>query len=73
MTMITANAKMYEMRISEFIRNSDARVSYGNRWLVWDDGWIVYERLPYKKRTTEILVTLIEEHAVAALLGKEKS
>ena len=48
--MITANAKMYEMRISEFIRNSDARVSYGNRWLVWDDGWIVYERLPYKKK-----------------------
>lgn len=71
--MSKANAQIYEMRIAEFLRNSDARVSYGNRWLVWDDGWIVYERLPYKKITTEVIATLIEEHAVAALLGKEKS
>jgi len=70
--MKNENIDYSRMRIAECLRNSDARVSYGDRWIVWDDCWIVYERLPYKKKTTEVISTLIEEHAVAALM-EEKS
>jgi len=70
--MKNENIDYSRMRIAECLRNSDARVSYGNRWLVWDGGYVVYERLPNKKKTTEVISTLIEENAVAALM-EEKS
>jgi hypothetical protein len=45
------------------------RVSNGNRWLVVEDiEWVVYERLPSKKTTTEVIRTLNERAAVQELL-----
>ena len=40
-----------------------------NRWLVVDDiEWVVYERLPRAKETTEVIRTLNERAAVQELL-----
>ena len=40
-----------------------------NRWLVVDDvEWVVYERLPHAKETTEVIRTLNERAAVWELL-----
>ena len=59
------------MTIVEFLKSEyGTRVSCGNRWLVWDiDGqeWVVYEHLPYAKKTTVIIHTLLESTAIKAL------
>ena len=60
------------MTIKDFLQNEkifEARVRIGSRWLVWESGkWIVYERLLYAKKTTEIIATEDEELAVAKLI-----
>jgi hypothetical protein len=36
---------------------TDARITVGNRWLVWDESaltWKVYERKVYAKKTLEL-------------------
>lgn len=59
------------MKISEFLRETNgSRITFKFRWLVWDEAWIVYERLPYKKRSTKIIETMVEENAIAALKGE---
>jgi hypothetical protein len=61
------------MDIIEALKNKDEglRVSNGFRWLVSDDNgqWIVYERMPYKKKTMKVIETEDEELAVKMLLG----
>ena len=69
--MKNKNIDYSNIRIAECLRNSDAIVVYGHRWLVWDDGYVVYERLPNKKKKKKIIVTLVEEHAVAALMDEK--
>ena len=60
------------MTIKELLQSDkvfNVRVSYRSRWIVGLGGeWVVYERLPYAKRTKEIIVTKDEELAVAKLL-----
>lgn len=49
------------------------RVTYDNRWLVWDsiyNGWVVYEHKYRAKKATEILYTQDEAEAVATLLAE---
>lgn len=41
----------------KLLRISGARVSMGNRWLVWCNEWQVYERKPYQKKTRQIIIT----------------
>jgi hypothetical protein len=43
--------------IADFLQSEiGTRLTYGWRWLVWDDmdKWQVYERLPYAKKTKTI-------------------
>lgn len=60
------------MDIIEALKNKDEglRITNGFRWLVCDYNgqWIVYERLPYKKKTTVVIETEDEELAVQKLL-----
>jgi hypothetical protein len=51
-------------------KNNRLRISDGCHWLVWDEdeGWIVYERRPYARKTTVIIKTRNETDAIAALL-----
>lgn len=49
----------------------DIRVTYGHRWMVWDEElvkWVVYERKPYQRFTKIITETAVEEQAVDKLL-----
>ena len=57
------------MLLTEFLKTSNSRVSYGNRWLVCneDGAFTVYEHLYGQKKVTEIIHTFDEDHAVAAL------
>ena len=32
------------MGIEELLKRGHARVAVGNRWLIWDDAWVVLER-----------------------------
>jgi hypothetical protein len=64
------------MTIVEALNNTNInglRLSYGHRWLVGQmcSGFIVYERLPYARRITEIWYSS-EEEAVEALLREEE-
>lgn len=60
------------MKIAEVLKNDeiyDVRVTYGNRWIAWeDDSWFVLEHKYYAKKTTVIKVTKDEDEAVAALV-----
>lgn len=63
------------MKIIDVLKETNARVSVGNRWLVWNDAdlWVVYEHTYYAKRVKTICVTADEDEAVAALLDEEES
>ncbi len=56
--------------IYDLLGNSNARISLGNRWLVYDhkDIWTVYERKPYAKKTTTIIETVNERTAIEELV-----
>ena len=60
------------MDIIEALKNKDEglRITNGFRWLICDDNgqWVVYERMPYKKKTTVVIETEDEELAVQKLL-----
>ena len=60
------------MTITEALKDeefSTMRVTYGVRWLVWDQGgWTVYHQAYRQKFAREIICTGDEEQAVAELL-----
>lgn len=65
------------MNIHEaLLKEINIRVSCGHRWLVIDElhhlggEFVVYERLPYKKHTTEVFRGYDEEEAVFYLIGE---
>lgn len=47
---------------------STLHVVYGNRWLVWDDGWAVYSKGYRQRRERAVIFTDDERAAVAELL-----
>ena len=52
-------------------KQSGIRVSTGSRWLVFDDFthlWVVYERVPYARKTTMVCDTSNLELAVSHLI-----
>lgn len=56
--------------ISEFMKATSARVSYGWRWLVWDAtlmSWVVYEKRPYSRAVRTIIETTDEEKSLDVL------
>jgi hypothetical protein len=64
------------MKITEALldKNNRLRISDGYRWLVGNndgDGWIVYEHLPYARKSTIVCETTDEDVAVDALLNNE--
>lgn len=57
------------MDIITALKTKDLRLSGVDRWLVWDDEWIVYEREAYKKKTITLCVTDNIEVALSYLIG----
>lgn len=58
------------MTIIECLKEDYARVSIGNRWIVWDEMdkmWVVYESKYRAKKSTIICRTDCESKAIAAL------
>jgi len=59
------------MRFIDALKVDFVRLTYGGRWLVWDETfetWIVYERKRYMRNTKTIIETKSEEEAVKYLL-----
>jgi len=54
--------------IEEFLKESDARLSYEYRWLIWDNtDWAVYSKPPYKHTTRVVYSGEYLESALEAL------
>lgn len=66
------------MNILEALLHHNIRVSNGDRWLVRDElylvtgEFVVYQRLPYARNTTEEYRGTDEEEAVKILIGEEE-
>ena len=63
------------MTINDLLQQENARVTYGDRWLVWYSGkWAVLSRRYGQKKTRELIETDSESEAVAVLIhgGKLK-
>jgi len=59
------------MKIADFIKRYNCRLSLDNAWLVFDGNsgqWVVYARRPYAKKTMVMIETDNEEQAVKALI-----
>lgn len=55
------------MGIVDFLKNNNARVSYGNKWLIFENGlWIVMEQKG--KKIYEKIQTPIQDVAIFELL-----
>ena len=65
------------MDIKQALMKHNIRLSNGDRWLVMDEiynlggEFVVYQRLPYAKRTTEEYRGDDEEEAVQILMNEE--
>lgn len=55
----------------QFLKIRNARLSYGNRWLVWDKEWVVYGRF-YGQRKTRTLVCTSNLVAALSVLGGDE-
>jgi len=60
------------MNIISFLKQVDGvRISYEDKWLVWDEGyWIVYQRKYHAKKTQTLCRSEIQEEAVKILLRR---
>jgi len=58
------------MDIITFLKETTGvRVSYEDKWLVWDEGWwVVYQRRCYAKKTQVLCMSENQEEAVRILL-----
>lgn len=58
------------MNIYKTLETLNVRVTSGYRWLILNDGglWVVYERLPYAKKTAVVYEGTSESAACQALL-----
>lgn len=59
------------MKIAEFIKKYNCRLSIEDSWLVYNDisrMWVVYNHKRYAKKSTVIIETEDEEEAVRALI-----
>ena len=64
------------MGIIEALKQTKIRITYANRWLVWDrtlEAWVVYGREYAQKNTRTIVTTRNEEKAVKHLLYQEEA
>lgn len=64
------------MKISKALKENNARLSYGDKWLVWSNiigtnAWVVMQRKYRQKNTRTLLITNSEEEAVEELLKGE--
>lgn len=62
------------MNITSALMKTFARVTCGDRWLIYDqeaETWIVYERKYMAKKTKTIIETPIQDEAVEELLKGE--
>ena len=55
------------MTIIELLKELNTRLNFGNKWLIWDEEWIVYEHIHQSKNSRIICHTLDEEFAVKIL------
>jgi hypothetical protein len=59
--------------INQLLQQENARISYGDRWLVWSGGqWVVLSRRYGQKRTRELIATDSEAVAIAVLLNGDE-
>jgi len=60
------------MDIIGFLKKGiSVRLSYGDRWMYWDEeegGWIVREHKPYSRVSTVLSATTNEEEAISKLI-----
>ena len=64
------------MNIADALKQTNIRIIYANRWLVWDvprGAWIVYDDGPKndRRKTRAVVTTINEEEAVKYLLYKD--
>jgi len=64
------------MNIADALKRTNIRITYANRWLVWDvpqDAWIVFDSGPKNagRKTQAVVTTRDEEEAVGYLLYKD--
>lgn len=62
------------MTILKLLMTTSARVSYEDKWLVFDESteeWVVYHKPPYAKSTRTLVRSEYQDEAVAALLGDD--
>ncbi len=65
------------MKISEALKENNARLSYRDKWLVWSNiigtnVWMVMQRKYRQKNTRTLLITNSEEEAIKELLKGEE-
>lgn len=58
------------MDIISFLKETDGvRVSYEDKWLIWDGGyWIVYQRKYHAKKSRVLCMSKSQEEAVKVFL-----
>ncbi len=54
--------------IEEFLKQENARLTYSDRWLIWDDtNWIVFSKPSYKRVSRVVYNGTYLESALEAL------
>jgi len=56
--------------ISALMKVSGLRLSYGHKWLVFDEEWIVYEHI-HRARNPKILISTESQHEAIEILLME--
>lgn len=60
------------MTIYDVLKENGTRVSYENKWLIWDGfNWVVYERKPYAKKSIILYEGREESRAIWYLMSEE--
>ncbi len=60
--------------IEEFLKEENARLSCGSRWLYWDedtDDWVVLDRQPYAKKNETLYRGTCLVSALIKLKGED--
>jgi len=57
--------------LSAMLEIDGIRISYEDKWLVWDDEWVVYQRQYGKKKTVVLCKTQIQDEAIKVLCNED--
>ena len=57
--------------LSALMKIDGIRISYEDKWLVWDNEWVVYQRKYRKNKTVVLCKTQIQDEAIKALCNED--